>query len=219
MSWKKHLTNLKRLMLGKKPMPEPNNPGRRPEHEPIAQIMPVSEAVKAIPKEMIQELEDYRSVKAHNAKLDQDQQLELMEFIARFASIEEINAYFVPTHGVSISQPLVNQYRHTKKWQPIIKKLREKYLISEDEVPGFHKKVRMERNDKIYEKAFKDGDLKTALQANKQQKEEMTKDEGNLSLTLNQYNYLTDEELQEKIAEAREKIAKLTAVTVQKEEK
>ena len=186
---------------------------RKQDNDPMEPKMPVSEAVKTIPKEMIEKLNDHKSVHFNNTKLSQEQQLELMEFIARFATKEEVDEYFYSNYKITLSQNLIYQYKRTAKWKPIIKKLREKYLLGEDEVAGRHKRVRLDRADKIYEKAFKEKDLKTALQANRDM-QEMTEgrhvNQGDLNMTFNQYNVLDDEELKIRIAEAQEKLSRKT---------
>lgn len=152
-----------------------------------------------IPEKLMEDLKNYRSVKAHKKKMNQNQQLELMEFIARFSGIDEINKYFITTHGITISFGLISQYKRTPKWRPIIKKLREKYLLDIDEVAGNHKRVRLERAERIYERAMEDGDFSTALKANKHGLDEKVAerkiDDGTPNVTYNNYLVMSDDEL------------------------
>ena len=223
MSWKEALTNF--FKPKEKVSPEPPKPiepkrrlGRPSGLDPLPPIMTVEEAVKTLPKDILKDLDEYKSVegKKHTNstnKLEENEQLELMEFIARFATMEDINSYFIPTYGKFIAPAAVQQYRKTAKWKPIIKKLREKYLLGEDEVAGRHKRVRLDRADKIFEKALQKDDLKTALQANRDQQEMVegkNVNAGDVSMTFNQYNVLDDEELRLRIKEAQDKLARKT---------
>lgn len=198
MNWNQVLTKLKKTLGFKKKMPIG---GAKPEHEPIAPVRTIEEAVDSIPEDLLDKLKDYSSVKGNHSKLTEEQQLELMEFIARYATMDEINEHFVQKHKTSISQPLVYQYKRTKKWQPIILKLREKYLLNPSEVAMSHKRVRLDRRERIYQKAMHKEDLKTALSSVQGSKEEMEESRGGISLTFNQYNSLSDEEVKEQISE------------------
>lgn len=205
MNWKNLLININPFKKEEK-APEPEAPKPIRDKVTLDPIGTPKEAVQALPEELIEGLKHHRSIKGggHNVKFTQDQQLELMEFIARFASLEEINEYFVKNYSLTISQNLIYQYRRTEKWKPIIKKLREKYLLDVDEVAGNHKRVRLERAEKIFNKAMKDGDLKNALSANKQALEEKIADRKSSdvpNVTYNQYLYLTDDEIKEKLSE------------------
>jgi hypothetical protein len=211
MNWKKLLTNINPFKAKEEVKEEPQ-PKEVPPEETASYEMPFispKDAVKAIPEEMIENLKNYKSVNAHNYKLDEQKQLELMELIARYATNDEINEYFISNHKVSLSVALIMQYKRTQKWKPIIKKLREKYLLDMDEVGGSHKRVRQDRRERIYSRAVKKGDLKNALLAVKHQEEEAegkTSSVGGVSLTYNQYNMLSDEELEERRQEIINKV-------------
>ena len=177
-------------------------------------------ASKELTPEILDNLKNYKSVKFQNAKLNEDQQMELMEFIARFAHIDEINEYFFTEYKITLSGPLIYQYKRTPKWKPIIKKLREKYLLGEEEVAGRHKRVRLDRADKIYNKAFTKGDLRTALQANRDSQEMVEGKnvrEGDLSISFNQYNGLSDDEIKERMKEVTQKLSRITIDVPKKE--
>jgi len=92
-------------------------------------------------------------------------------------------------------------------------KLREKYLLEEDEVASKHKRVRLDRADRIFNKAEKKGDLRTALQANRDAQEMVEGKQhggGDLSLTFNQYNGLSDDEIKERMKEVTAKLSRIT---------
>lgn len=159
----------------------------------------------------------YHSVRSNERKLNEDQQMEMIEFIARFTHNSKIIEHFMTKHQILISPALIGQYKHTHKWLPVIKKMREKYVGDVDQVAGMHKRVRLERADEIYQKAIDTGKLRIALAANKDQREEVfEKQNGNVVTynlnQFNQYNNMTDEELEEKKLEILSKIKKVEAI-------
>lgn len=161
----------------------------------------------------------YKSVlMTSGRKLNEDQQMELIELIARFATHAKIAEHFYSKHQINISPVLTNSYKRTAKWQPVIKKLREKYVLGVDEVAGTHKRVRLERADEIYEKAMSQGKFRLALAANKDQREEIFEKQagGSVTYNLNQFNQfvnMTDEELEERKREILSKIKKAEVIT------
>lgn len=110
--------------------------------------------------------------------------------------------------NIEVSVMQVHQYSKAEKWQPLIKKIRQETFNDLAAVAGSHKKVRLGRHEKIYEKAIKKNDLKHALAATEGQRKEMEGGGDTLSITLNQYNVLSDDELEAKKKEVMEKIAR-----------
>ena len=176
-------------------------------------LQEVTEAEKASAKDLLDKFGSHRLGPAKYHKFDLDKQLELMELIARWSTLEEINEYFVRNHKIVVSPSLYRQYKYTQKWKPVIKKFREKYLLNTEDVPGSHKRVRLDRADRIYSKAYSQNNLKIALQANRDS-HEMTEgrhaNQGDVNMTFNQYNVLDDEELKIRIKEAQDKLARRT---------
>ena len=218
MNWNPVLTKVKRFFGIKKKMPK--SFGRQPDHEPIPQLVSIKEAVEALPEEMIKELSNrkFKGIKAHGIKLTQPMQIELMEFIARYATMDEINEYFIQNYKVSVSKPLIEQYKRTLKWKPVIAKLREKYLLNPGDVAMSHKRVRLDRREKIYSKAMNKDDLKTALSAVQGSTEEMEESKyGGINLNFNQFNTFTDEEIENKKREFLERLKNQKAIEVKSE--
>lgn len=112
-------------------------------------------------------------------------------------------------HNINISASQVYAYARAEKWKPLIRKIREKTMSDLSDVAGSHKKVRLARGETIYDKAIQRGKLDTALKAVETQRKEMEGD-SSVNLTLNQYNVLSDEELQLKQREVMEKIKRIT---------
>ncbi len=188
--------------------------------EPAAPLPIVTKGARKLPKKAMELLEesvqDYKSIMSKETKLTEDQQMELVEMIARFYPAGKINQHFVGKYKISISTALIIQYKRTKKWQPVIKKFREKYVTGVDEVAGMHKRVRLERADEIYTKAMDAGKLQIALQANRDQREEVTDKNsvGNVTLNqFNQFNSMSDEELILKREEILSKVKKAEVIS------
>lgn len=112
-------------------------------------------------------------------------------------------------HNIEISVSQVHAYSKAEKWQPLIKKIREKHLDDISSVAGSHKKVRLQRGEQIYDKAIGKNKLDIALKAVESQRKEM-EDGASVHLTLNQFNMLSDEELILKQKEALEKVQRLS---------
>ncbi len=108
--------------------------------------------------------------------------------------------------NIQIAPISIVQYSKAEKWQPLIRKIRQATMNDLAAVSGSHKKVRLERSEKVYEKAIKKGDLKHALAATETQRKEM-EGGGDVNLTLNQFNMLSDEELEQKKREFMEKLS------------
>ena len=106
--------------------------------------------------------------------------------------------------NIDISPFQVRVYSHTEKWQPLIKKVREAHMQDLASIGGSHKKVRLQRHEKIYDKAIGKNKYDLALKATEAQRKEM--EEGNVTLTLNQFNVLSDDELEFKKNEVMNRI-------------
>lgn len=118
--------------------------------------------------------------------------------LAHFKSPYEIQAEFRRLYQVEMPYSTIASYRGKKKWKGYIQAERDKYLMGLDNVPGAHKRVRMERREMIYEKSMIREDFKNALSAVRDQENEIEGKQRQMNFTLNQYNGLTDEELEEK---------------------
>lgn len=111
---------------------------------------------------------------------------------------------------IDISCAQILQYSRAEKWQPLIKKIRQETFSDLAAVAGSHKRVRLERGEKVYEKAITRGKLDLALKATESQRKEMEGGGDTVNLTLNQFNVLTDEELQFKHQEVMDRIKRIS---------
>ena len=209
MNWKQLLTNpFKKKVY-------PNLIPKKPENETFPAMMTPEDAVKALPDEMLANLKGYKSTKFNNTKFTEDQQLELMEFIARYATIDEINSHFMSKYRQTISQNLVYQYRRTQKWKPIIKKLREKYLGNTDDVAISHKRVRLDRAEHASQLAMKKNDSRAIIAANADAREEVVGKSPSIGSVNMQFNGMSYEEIQDYKKELMAKLSKTIEIKPQ----
>lgn len=113
-------------------------------------------------------------------------------------------------HNIKISYAQVNQYSHAAKWQPLIKKIKEATYSDLSSIAGSHKKVRLARHEKVYDRAISKNKLQIAMKATEYQRREMEGDSTNVSLTMNQFNVLSDDELEYKKKQVMERIKLIT---------
>lgn len=111
-------------------------------------------------------------------------------------------------HNIEVSYAQVLQYSRADKWQPLIRKIKQETLGDIAAIAGSHKKVRLQRHENVYEKAIKKNDLKHAMLATENQRKEMEGGGDTVNLTLNQFNMLSDDELEAKKNEVLDRIAR-----------
>ena len=134
---------------------------------------------------------------------EQDKQL-IVSLWASGLTPSEVVEQAKTDYNMKLSISQVIKYSKSEKWQKLIKKIRQEVMSDLASVAGSHKKVRLQRHEKIYEKAYKVGDLRNAISATEHQRVEM--EGGGDSVTMNQYNFLSDEELAEKKKEVLSRI-------------
>ena len=123
----------------------------------------------------------------------------IAQLIAQCETTSEVMSTIKAETGMDISHSSIMQYKHSKKWGPIISKEKEMYLNNVADIPGYHEKIRLSRTDKIYRYAIENNQPELALKTVEQQRKEVKeKPTGPVSLTFNQYNGLSDEELEDK---------------------
>lgn len=111
------------------------------------------------------------------------------------------------TMNIEISHQMVWQYASAPKWQKLIDKIKKETYSDLAAVAGSHKRVRLDRAERIYEKSMSKNKFKDALAATEHQRKEM-EGGGDFNLTMNQFNLLSDEELEAKKAEVMDRIAR-----------
>ena len=132
-------------------------------------------------------------------KLSSEDQKFLCRCIAEFKTAKEIVG-LLKERGRDVQVSLIYQYKCEDKWRPIIQKFRQRYIGKLDDVPGVHKRVRIERMDRVADKAEENEEFSSVISATRQQQLEI---EGNNTITNNtlifqQYNHMSDEEIEKR---------------------
>lgn len=136
---------------------------------------------------------------------EQDKQL-IVSLWASGLTASEVVEKAQNEFNINVSRWNILQYTRAIKWQKLIKKIKQETYADIASVAGSHKKVRLERGEMIYEKAMSKNNFKDALAATEHQRKEM-EGGGDVNVTLNQFNMLSDEELEFKKKELIERIA------------
>ncbi len=146
-----------------------------------------------------------------SSRFTEEQRRFFISLMGQYMNGTEIAEEMKKKYGIDIKYPtqMMRAYGRAKKWIPIIERMRATYVQNIHEVAGSYKRVRMERRERIYEKALKKDDLKHALIAVKNMEDEMEErgqSGASFNLTLNQYNAMSDEEIDSKRKELIERI-------------
>lgn len=176
--------------------------------EIIPTAIEVDEKVETPKKEKLLQ-KDAPFIKYNYKIADQDKQL-LVSLLASGLTPTEVMNVAREEHNIEVTVNSIVQYGQAEKWQPLMRKIREARMNDLASVSGSHKRVRLERHEKVFEKALKKGDLRNSLAATEAQRKEMEGDTANITLN-QQFNILTDEELDHKKKQVMERIKLITA--------
>lgn len=141
----------------------------------------------------------------------------ICNLFAQYKSGEEVKRLVKEIHNVDLT--LTSLYIIKSKHLKLVERLRAKYLNDLIDVPIAQEKVRLERDEELYNLALtienpKDR-IPVALTCLKEAREETKKIEhSNNFIQFNQFNQLTDEELLEKKRRLEEKILNIKAEVV-----
>lgn len=145
-----------------------------------------------------------------NPKLTKDQVMKMLVWIAEFKSTRDVKNLVKEKFGVSLHEMTVNYYKHSEKWQPMIRKFREQWGQDIMHIPLVHKRKRLEELEKIYLNTFGQEDYKLSLEALEKIKHETEKDLQNLHLyNIKVYKNMSNEELESERLKTLEEIKKL----------
>jgi len=175
------------------------NPFKKKEDLPEEPVFPegtVIEVKEPKEKEPKLKMKDAPYIKMTHKLSEQDKQIIVSTFASGLTPTETSDR-MREEFNIEVSPQVVSQFSRTEKWQPLIRKIREAHMNDLAAVSGSHKRVRLERHEKVYEKALKKGDLRNAIASTIEQRKEMEGD-GNINMTLNQFNTMTDDELEHK---------------------
>lgn len=158
-------------------------------------------------------------------KMNEETRLHLISLIAHCYSNAEIQKEMFEKHGKIISTSLIGQYQRTKKWREAIKKIRQEYELNVPEAKMFSKRSRLDRLERIYDRAVEKEDIDNQLKAVSQGWREIegNKQEGDTNVYLNnpvynQLNLLSNEELLRRHKEATEKLRRINGPVRETEE-
>ena len=143
-------------------------------------------------------------------KLTEEQKIFLCRLIGYHYTSREVVEEIEKEFGIKLSLAMVElRYRASVKWRPVIEKFRQEYLSRYDDVPGFHKKVRLDRMERAYQMAKSQQDVKAIISVTEHQRKEV-EGAGDTSLTLisNRYYNMTDAELDKRQKEVVEQLKK-----------
>jgi hypothetical protein len=159
---------------------------------------------------MQEEKSPNRSINNYHV-LNSNQKLEIVKMIAEFHSVPEIQYEIERKYKIKISKTTVLNYKTGEKWQATLSKFRKKYTDDIESVPGTHKRVRMERMEKIWAKAEEKEDIKNAISVTEHQRKEIEGDGNKHSgdNILIQFNGMSDDELQKELQNTIEYIKKM----------
>lgn len=141
---------------------------------------------------------------------------EIATVVARFEKrIADVPAYLMERYQLRITPAAIYlMFRKGSEWHKKMEIIREEYLREIGQVAGAHKRVRVERMDKVQTTAIEKDDFSAAVSANKELRSEMEPIEHSNSTFIqqnNQFNFhvLNDEELEAKRVEVMKKIQQL----------
>lgn len=134
-------------------------------------------------------------------KFTADQQLQIIGKIAAWESYEEVKDFVKENFRQSISATTYSYYKSNEKWQPVIRKERDKFNQAIAEIPLANKRKRVEELVDLFQTAKNTDDRKEARECLKEIRAEVgEKVPQNFFFT--QFNQLTEMELEEKRIEA-----------------
>jgi len=195
--------NLKHLLTKLNPFGKKKEDVAEPEVESV-----VEEVIETPKKEKLLQ-KDAPFIKYNYKVADQDKQM-LVSLLASGLTPTEVMNVAREEHNIEVSANCIVQYGQAEKWQPLMRKIREARMNDLASVSGSHKRVRLERHEKVFEKALKKGDLRNSLAATEAQRKEMEGDTANITLN-QQFNILSDEELDHRKKQVIERIKLITA--------
>ena len=157
-------------------------------------------------------------------KLTSEQQTEICRFIGEYKTDREILELLKERHHVILSTSAISNYRTHPTWKLIVDKLRRTYLSGLMDVAISQKRHRLQKIDDHLRALENSSDKRIQLQGRelsgeilatlnlaRLEMEPSKHDTYNISL-MNQFNSLTDEELEQRQVQIMEKVLKLKKV-------
>ena len=145
-------------------------------------------------------------------KMNDNHRMELVKMLAECYPQSVVKSHFFQDYGILLYNRDLSHYKYSEEWAPTFKKFRDKYMTNIGEIPGAHKKVRVARLDRVIETSFERNKLDRVVSATREQRNEMEGDKA--SVVFNQFNILSNEELEEKRKVTLEHIKQMEVINV-----
>src|SRR5262245_6980786 len=79
-------------------------------------------------------------------RFTEDQQHQICQWYAEFMTPEQIRRRVKEEWGIVVGPRTIWEYAHaTKKWQPMIERLRQQWVLGVMDIPLAHKRARLEK--------------------------------------------------------------------------
>ena len=153
-----------------------------------------------------------QGIKSVDWPSSEDEKMFVITCAASFMKSNRIREEFAKRYSKYLTDParVVARLKEFKIWLTAFEKCRHDYVSNLEEVAGYHKRVRLDRLDHLHDKALEDGDTKearSAVEALRRETEEQVILSG-VSLTLQQINLMSDDEINRKRIELLEFLKK-----------
>ena len=84
-------------------------------------------------------------------KLSKEQQTAIVTRLARFETPSAVQEFVKTEYGKEIAFNSIKFYLHSKKWKPMLERLRQEYVEPIMDIPVSHKFVRLSRLEDLYQ--------------------------------------------------------------------
>jgi hypothetical protein len=132
----------------------------------------------------------------HDELTDQERR-EVVKQLAEFKDIPDVQEYIKEKFSKSLAYNSVKFYLKSKKWQPLLERLRKEYVQPIMSIPVAHKFIRLKRRESLYQACSMTGKIKECRELLNDAKDEVegprTNPSGDLFIT--QINKFSDEDL------------------------
>ena len=194
--------NLKKLLTRFLPGKKEEEPTEELEEDPIEIPEDLPEYPDRVPKveNLVINPSGRTKARGHD-KFTEEQRTFIATCVAHCLAPSEVAVAFEQQFQMKMTYPSQSVWtmKRSNKWKGFIEKMRKEYLADVNAVAGSHKRVRLERAERVYDRAVKKGDLKYSLLSIEQQRKEFDKHENNQFVILQQqYNFMSDDELQQR---------------------
>ena len=97
-----------------------------------------------------------KAVVDNTPKLTEPQQLQLVQWIATFRSDKEIQQLVKERYDILLHIGSINAYRSSKRWQPLIHRVRQEWAAGVADLPIAHKRYRLNELLRMFEQCVAD---------------------------------------------------------------